>query len=293
MEPFLFDPTHDLEEIRVWQKHLPGPSSLTDFEEVIQLEAVQKRTRLWRQDGELVALAYVDNFNNLLFEIVPEKTNKALEDSIVDWGVTCQKALNDQRQRSDTLDACARADAPLHLRVLQEHGFIASATRSLRYRLSLEVPLKEAPLPFGFSIRPVYGESEVETLVNLHRAAFGTQTMTIEERLSIMHAPNYRPELDLVATDRNGTLAAFCIGGLEEDENGRIGSADPIGTHPAFQKKGLAKALICHTAQLLKDLGATCVLTGTSSENLPMQYLAQAVGFDLYREDIWFTKRLD
>ncbi len=293
MDTFLFDPAHDLEEIRAWQKRLPGPSSLTDFEEVIQLEAVQKRTRLWRQGGDLVALAFVDNFNNLLFEITPEKTNKELEDSIVDWAVACQKVLNQQRQSSDTLDACARADATLHLRVLQEHGFIASTTRSLRYRLSLEVPLKQAPLPAGFAIRPVFGEIEAEALVNLHRAAFGTQAMTIEERLSIMRAPNYRPELDLVATDGRGTLAAFCIGGTEEDENGINGYTDPIGTHPAFQKMGLAKALICQTAQLLKELGATCVLTGTSSENLPMQYLAQAVGFEFYRQDIWFTKRLD
>jgi GNAT superfamily N-acetyltransferase len=293
MDTLLLNPARDLDEIRAWQKTLPGPSALTDFEEVIQLEAVQKRTRLWRQGDELVALALVDNFNNLFFEITSEKTNPELEDSIVDWGVTCQKTLNQQHNRSDTLDACVRADASLHLRVLQDHGFIASATRSLKYRLSLNAPLVEAPLPAGFVIRPVYGESEVEALVSLHRAAFGSEAMTVEERLSIMRSPHYCPELDLVACDGNEILAAFCIGGLEELECEKIGFTDPIGTHPAFQKKGLAKALISHTARLLKDLGATLVLTGTSSENLPMQRLAQAMGFELYREDVWFTKRLD
>lgn len=293
MDSFLFDPSRDLEKIRAWQKDLPGPSSLTDFDEVIQLDAVQKRTRLWQQAGELVALAYVDNFNNLFFDITPQKTNHELEDSIVNWGIACQKTLNQQRLCHDSLDACVRADASLHLRVMQEHGFIASATRSLKYRLSLKAPLVKAPLPAGFVIRPIYGESEVEALVCLHRAAFGTQAMTVEERLSIIRTPTYRPELDLVATDAKGTLAAFCISGLEELECENIGSADPIGTHPAFQKKGLAKALIFHAAQLLKNLGATQVLTGTSSENLPMQWLAQTMGFELYREDVWFTKRLD
>ncbi|MPM41980.1 hypothetical protein SDC9_88642 [bioreactor metagenome] len=293
MDATLFDPTHDLDEIRTWQKTLPGPSSLIDIEEVIQLEAVQKRTRLWRQAGQLVALAYVDNFNNLFFEITPEKTSKEVEDAVVDWGVACQKLLNEHQQSMANLDACVRADAPLHLRVLQEHGFETSAIRSLKYRRILNTLITPMPLPAGYTLRPVHGEAEVDALVRLHRAAFGTDAMTAEERLSIMRAPNYLPELDLVAADANGTLAAFCIASLEELEGERVGYTDPIGTHPGFQKQGLAKALLSHALLHLQQMGATSVYTGTSSENLSMQQLAKGLGFELYRENIWLTKRLD
>ena len=43
------------------------------------------------------------------------------------------------------------------------------------------------------------GEQEAEALAALHRAAFGTDHMTVEERLAIMRAPGYLPELDLLA----------------------------------------------------------------------------------------------
>jgi len=85
----------------------------------------------------------------------------------------------------------------------------------LQYARSLNEPISEYAFPPGFFLRHVEGEHEVESLVTLHRAAFGTENMTVEQRLAIMHAPQYERELDFVAVAPNGELSAFCICGFD------------------------------------------------------------------------------
>ena len=128
-------------------------------------------------------------------------------------------------------------------------------------------------------------------LVDLHRAAFGTDNMTVEERLVIMRVPGYQHELDLVVTASNGELAAFCICGFDEEDE-TIGCTDPLGTHPRFQRLGLGSAIITAGMQALKSRGARVVELGTSSQNLPMQELAEKLGFLVVSEKLWFSKQV-
>jgi len=135
----------------------------------------------------------------------------------------------------------------------------------------------------------VKGEHEVDDLVALHRATFGTDNMTVEERLAIMRAPQYVPELDLVTVAPNGDLSAFCICGFDEE---KVGYTDPIGTHPRYQKIGLGKAIVTAGLRALQECGATVAELGTSSINLPMQKLAERTGFVCIAESLWFSKEV-
>ena len=112
-------------------------------------------------------------------------------------------------------------------------------------------------LPQGFAIRPMAGEAELEAYVTLHRAAFGTGNMTVQYRRTIMSAPDFIPELDLVAVAPNGDLAALCVCQVFADDSPRAdgrkeGWTDPVATHPAYQRLGLAKALMLHGMRLLR-----------------------------------------
>jgi hypothetical protein len=151
-----------------WVKQLPHPVALVDFEETIQFASVQACTRLWRHNGELIAMAYVDDFSNLWFEIEPTVHLRELEDEIVEWGISVQK-----ERHENTLDACVREN-PHQMQILEAHGFVRSEVRTLKYSRDLLGELPAFPLPAGFAFRSVQGEHEVEALVALHRAAFGT-----------------------------------------------------------------------------------------------------------------------
>jgi len=281
----------DLQQIRVFIKGLPHETHMGDFEEQVQLPAVRSTFRTWQHAGKLVACAYVDSGNNLHFDIDPGVRTELLEKEILDWGLDCVRQRNERTGEEATLDASCREDDVDTLAFLDKFGFKPESVRSLHYSLSLDKPVDIFPLPPGFSLRPATGEDEVKALVDLFRAAFGTEKMTVEERLAIMRAPNYVPDLDLVVTAPNGELCAFCICGFDEDDP-QTGYTDPIGTHQRYQRLGLGKAILSAGLHSIHQRGALVAQLGTSSENIPMQKLAERVGFVCVSENLWFSKEV-
>ena len=267
-------------------------STVVDLDELLLIPAVRAATRLWRHGGRVVAFALVDPYNNLGFDIDPDHTSPQLEAAIVDWGVACLRKRNAESGEEGTLDASCSADNAARIALLDRHGFIRESLRTLDYARSLVAPIPDHPLPQGLSLRSVRGEQEVEALVALHRAAFGTDHMTVDGRLAIMRAPQYEPEMDLLAVAPNGELAAFCICGF--DDPGRtVGYTDPIGTHARYQRQGLGRAIVTAGLHALRDRGATTAELGTSSENVAMQRLAEALGFRVVSESVWLSRAVD
>jgi ribosomal protein S18 acetylase RimI-like enzyme len=85
-------------------------------------------------------------------------------------------------------------------------------------------------------------------------------------------------------------LAANCICSVNEES--KLGNTDPVGTHPKYQRLGLARALLLTGLQLLKEHGMSSVQLGTSGENIAMQKTAEAVGFTVEYRTIWFSKEI-
>jgi GNAT superfamily N-acetyltransferase len=282
----------DLARLRLFLKGLSNKPDMNNFEEHMAMRSIRAVTRLWQRGGQLTAFAYVDAYNNLHFEIHPDHRSGTLETDIVEWGLACIRQRNAETGASSTLDASCSASDEDRLAFLERFGFVREPVRSLKYSRPLEVPIEAVPFPPGFSVRCAAGESEVESLVALHRAAFGTENMTVEERLAIMRAPNYIPELDLMAVAPDGELSAFCICELEGEGESKIGFTDPIGTHPRHWRLGLGRAILSAGLRALKERGALRAELGTSSENLSMQRLAERMGFVCVSENLWFSKKV-
>lgn len=264
-----------------------------DLQELLALPEIHSRTRLWLDAAsQLVAWAQVDPYNNLHWELDPASAGPALEDDIVAWGLACLP-----RPAGDdvlTLDASCRADDSLRLAFLQRHGFEQQPIQTLHLARWLDAPIPAPQLPPGFAIRPALEAGDVEALAALHRAAFGTPDMTAAERQAMIDVPDYIPELDLVAVAPDGRLAAYCMVSISAEENERsgeqVGYTDPVATHRDFQRRGLGRALLLTGLQRLKERGMTVARLGTSSENGPMQALAQAVGFQIEAVTVWFAR---
>ena len=265
------------------------------YEELADLE-VQAAVRLWEDDRrQLVGFAYVSQYQNLVDVFEAGEFTPAIETEMVDWAVTAMQRRNQESGKTETLDASAlESDLP-RLAFLERHGFQRQAESSILMACPLDQPIPEPQLPPGFTIRPLRGETEIEAYVALHRAAFGTGNMTVEYRRTIMSAPDFIPELDLVAVAPNGELAAFCVCQIFPDDAPRAGGhkegwTDPMGTHPTYQRLGLAKALILTGMRLLKERGMDMAILGTSSQNLAMQRTAEAVGFRKATNTLWYCK---
>ena len=272
----------------------PGPY---DLREALALPAVRENTRLWyNETGILVAFAYVDLYHNLRFEYLAACASPTLEAAIVAWGVDCMRHRLPVSAEPLTLDASCRANDHSRIELLERHGFARQPTQTLLLTRPLDLPLPAPQPPPGLRLRHVTGEAEVEALVALHRAAFGTEHMSVTERLAMMRNPGYDPELDLVAIAPDGRYAAYCFCSIDAEENARtgqnLGYTDPIATHPDFQRRGLARALLCTAFQKLKQRGIANAALGTSSDNLPMLRAAASAGFQIAAATLWFSKSI-
>lgn len=274
---------------------LPDYPGVADLRELLCLPSAQANTRLWVDEtGRIRAFALVDAYNNLLFEIDPAVDSHELQAQIVYWGLQCVRNIAPDGGDNLTLDAACREDDVERADMLARYGFIRQPHQSLHLARALDETIPEPILPAGFHIRPLNGPAEVEAWVALHRLAFGTQNMTVEEKSAMMSQPDYDPLLDLVAVAPNGRLVAYCVGGISREENARTGRneghTDPIATHPDFRKRGLAKALLLTGLQLLKARGGQWAVLGTGSDNEPMQKAAQAAGFSRQCVRLWFAR---
>lgn len=260
----------------------------TDIEEKLALEEIRANTHLWFDDDQPIGWAYVDDFNNLHWEL-DNKYEGLIGAELVEWGESCiRKTL--ANGETATLDTNCREDYTARISFLQRHNFRQTGDTNVAMARSLSEPIPDPVLPPGFIIRPIKGVEEAEAVATMHRAAFGTEYMTTENRLIIMNTSGYDPTLDLLAIAPNGDIAAYCSCSVN-DQTG-IGMTDPVATHPAYQRMGLSRALLLTGMRLLKERGMEFAHLGTSGENIAMQKTAESVGFKVEYRTIWFSKEV-
>jgi GNAT superfamily N-acetyltransferase len=100
--------------------------------------------------------------------------------------------------------------------------------------------------------------------------------------------------MDLVIEAPDGRLAAYCVCTIDHANNQRtgrkVGATDPIATHPDFQRRGLAFALLLAGMALHKERGMNAAEMSITSANLPMLAAASKAGFRIVSRKYWFSR---
>jgi GNAT superfamily N-acetyltransferase len=270
-------------------RHLNDYPTKTDIEENLASAATRANTRLWFDNNQLIAWAYVDEFNNLRWEL-DRQYEEFIGDEIVKWGESCIRNTLSTGE-AGALDASCSEDYQERISFLRKHGFHQTQDITVIMARDLSQPIPKARLPQGFIIRSMTGKQEAKAVAAMHRAAFGTDYMTTENRLAIMNTSGYDLSLDLIAIASDGTIVANCICSVDAKE--KVGKTDPVATHPHFQHRGLARALLLTGLRLLKERGMMSAHLGTRGDNLAMQKTAEAVGFAIESKTIWFSKKVN
>jgi mycothiol synthase len=147
------------------------------------------------------------------------------------------------------------------------------------------------PLPAGFTMRSLAGESEVEAYVKLHQAVFETKNMTSKWRLRSIKHPDYKPELDVVVVAPDGRLVAFCIGWMCPTPHGGFrGQIEPLGCHADFRSYALGRVALCETLRRLLQHGAESIFVETDNYRDTAFRLYESVGFRVIREVLVYRK---
>jgi ribosomal protein S18 acetylase RimI-like enzyme len=155
---------------------------------------------------------------------------------------------------------------------------------------SSETPVANYTLPAGVIIRPLAGESEVSAYVDLQRAVFGTDNMTLGWRSRTLHQAQYVADLDLVAVAPDGGLVAFCICWLDTETDPVSGQVEPLGVHPDWRKSGLGRAILSEDLRRLQSHGASQIYVETDSYRNAALELYESAGFRVIRDILVYRK---
>jgi len=279
--------------------HLLDYPSLYDLYELLGTASRRENTQLWFDKADqLLGFAIIDlSYNNMWVEVAASAPDELLLPAMIGWGLERLRQPHVVTHNAGVLQTSCRADHTQRIAQLQALGFVQQDWYAVQMTRPLDEPIPTPQPPPGFTIRHVLGEEEAAAMAALHRAAFSTTAMTTENRLAVMRVPEYDQTLDWVAVAPDGTLAAYVMGSISAEENAlagiQRGYTDPVATHPDYQRRGLAQALLLTGLQILKARGMTEAVLGTNSRNQAMQATAQAVGYRITGSKRFFHKQLE
>jgi len=223
----------------------------------------ETEARLWFEDGRLVGWGWITAGTELEFQVRP--THRDLLDEILDWAQP-----RDLLVRSDGTDAIRRLEAH-GLTYRPDAPWMRLNSRSLD-------ELAEPAVPDGYRLRTVE-EGDFASRAAAHRSAFHPSRFRDEVYEFVRSTPPYRQDLDCVVEAPDGSIAAYTLAWL--DEENRIGELEPVGTHEDHRRRGLGRAGNLFALHRLRDEGATTALVscrGDAAYPIPCK-LYESVGF--------------
>ena len=270
--------------------------SLVDLQELLCRAEIQANSRLWFANGALLAgYAFNDHypdFSGISFEFAPGYAK--IGDELIAWCL--ENFRQHHREGAAQIQLSVSPEDTGRIELLRAHGFKQEDWSLIAMTRSLSGPIPAPQLPQGYSIQRFRGEEEMDEWVALHRAAFGTQVLTAENRRTWMQVPDYNPALDLVAVAPDGTLAAYVFYAVHTEENERSGNltgrVDTMGTLPAYRRMGLALALLLAGLPILKEYGMESASLTTASYNEAMQRTAYRAGFRQSQQILYFAQAI-
>lgn len=173
-------------------------------------------------------------------------------------------------------------------RLLSERGWTESAGWGMvRRRRFGARPVAVPEIAAGYTLRKTRPDpADDQAVADILNAAFERDIHTAAEFHGFTaHAPSYRRDLDLVAEAPGGGLGSYV--GITWDPANRRGIFEPVCTHPAHRRRGLALTLMREGLRRLRALGATDAYVETGDMG-PANGLYDAAGFtEAYRGHYW------
>jgi GNAT superfamily N-acetyltransferase len=237
---------------------------------------------LWETpQGELAAVLNGEGPGQAFLQVHPDFRSRGLEEEMV---VAAEEhlAVQDPEGRRKLLIWAHRRD-PIRPELLQARGYDKGRWLEYQRRRPLAGEVPTVPIASGTTVRALGDDEELPARSWLSWKAFHPDEPDEayegwEWYRNVQRAPLYRRDLDLVAVGPGGELASFCT--VWFDDVHRTAVFEPVGTHPAHQRRGLGKAVMTEGLRRAQRLGATLAFVG--SYEPPAHALYASVGFTEY-----------
>lgn len=236
---------------------------------------------LWEWNSRLAGWSLLSNSCGTFdVFVLPEMHGRSFEAKIMLWAEEFQASSLKKNNGHNIRTMWVAETDQSRIHWLEMRGFSPRKQGMYHMQRSLASDLPEIKLPEGFQIRSVAGQQEVRQRAAVSHASFGSERPfeSYWPRMQrFMQSPVYDPKNDLVSVSPDGEFASFCY--LWPDPVTRVGLFEPVGTHPAFQGRGLANAVMAAGLQRLQKMGMTQANVCVETENLPAIHLYESLGF--------------
>lgn len=250
-----------------------------------------RHVRLWEDEGgELLGFAWFDSPSVSMQTHPRLRGDDRLEEQMLAWAEQHRRVSVEEGDPERLLLSSAFEDDRQRIAVLARHGFTRDDYHMLHMHQDLDGSIPAPTLPEGWAVRHVAGEAEFAERVATHREVWHPSKVTLEAYRRLRGVPGYTPELDLVAVAPGGTFASYCICWL--DPANRHGEFEPVGTRPAFRRRGLGKAVMLEGLRRLKARGVRTAIVYSVGTNEASRRLYEAVGFRTVAVEYYYSKRL-
>lgn len=234
---------------------------------------------IWEENGAPVAWAlFQPAWWNADYALAPAHRGGELELTVFRWCRDEMQRYADRTGESFYGSIEFFPDAPRVDRTrahLQNVGFVPFSWSTLRFAIDIIELEPLSSLPSGFALRTLDRATEIPIYVDMHRAAFDSDKMTVDWRRRVIQHTLYRKELDLVITNADDVPVAFCLC-WERDGLGQI---EPLGVHPEYQGQGLGRALERAALQAMREIGVPTVYVDHVSLNEAAIAVSSKTGF--------------
>jgi mycothiol synthase len=242
-------------------------------------QRLEEVVTLWEANGRIVAMLNPDTPGEAFFQLYPAYRSEKLLCEMLD--VAEINLPNCKGDGSHDLLAWVNSNDELHKDILTRRGYARSKFLAEHMRSRpFAKPIADSVPPDGYIVRGLGDERELPARSWLSWKAFhpdepDEKYQGWEWYKNVQRVPLYNRDLDIVAVAPDGELTAFCT--VWFDHITRTAVFEPVGTHPAHQKRGLGKAVMSEGLRRAQKLGAT--LATVSSYSPGAHALYASMGF--------------
>jgi ribosomal protein S18 acetylase RimI-like enzyme len=231
---------------------------------------------IFDEDSAVVAFALRDRSDVI---VQADRAHSAERLALLAW---IESRARDTGQ-SELVLSVPEADRDLRHAALTR-GYEPTETYGYELVRDLDGEPARAALPRGFeiiSLTPALADPYVE----LHRAAWSRpkepSTYDRHQHDLVTAMPGFRFDLVPIIAATDGRFSAYCMSWW--DPLSASVEIEPLGTHPDFRRKGLARAIVLEVVRRSSRLGAKYVLVWATSSNPEAKALYLSAGLGIRR----------
>jgi len=256
-------------------------------EDLEENRLLKRSVQLWESEyGQLAGYVLSEGPGDAHLQVHPDYRH--LEPEMIAWAEEALAVVSAESGRRE-LELYVNEHDVLRQQILAERGFAKMTYGGMCRHLRLgHQPLAAPAVADGYTLRATDPDdlADCRRIADLLNAAFGRTFHNAAEYQNFARfAPCFRRDLDLVAVAPDGSFAAYI--GIPYDEVNRRGIFEPVCTHPAHQRKGLARALMLEGFHRLRAIGAIDATVDTGDAE-PANAFYTAMGFtEAYKSTAW------